>query len=234
VRTKKQQIYFMTNEVKNATITGASSGIGRFLTEKLLNEGIHVIGVTRSGKIDNYSHPNLTVVQGDISDEASINLAIEQIGQVSNQIDYLINNAGVGPDLGEEIPTADHLKTSFSVNTIGTVLFTEGVLKYLKSGAHVVFLSTAMALLRNAGPDGPAYRMSKAAINMYAVILAQRVAERNIKVTPLHPGWVKTRMGGDSAPVSIERSVSGIYKALTENTENGKFWNIEVGGLEEY
>ncbi|RDV16515.1 SDR family NAD(P)-dependent oxidoreductase [Pontibacter diazotrophicus] len=224
----------MTNEVQKAIITGASNGIGRFLTEKLLNEGIHVIAVTRSGKIENYSHPNLTVVQGDISDEASINKAIEQIGEVSNQIDYLINNAGVGPDLGDEVPTADHLKTSFSVNTTGTVLFTEGVLNYLKDGAHIVFLSTAMALIRNAGPNGPAYRMSKAAINMYAVILAQRLAEKSIRVTPLHPGWVQTRMGGENAPVTVEQSVTGIYKALTENTESGKFWNIEVGGLEEY
>ncbi|MCC9169192.1 SDR family NAD(P)-dependent oxidoreductase [Pontibacter harenae] len=224
----------MTNEVQKAIITGASNGIGRFLTEKLLNEGIQVIAVTRSGNIENFTHPNLTVVKGDISDEGSINQAIEQIGQIASQVDYLINNAGVGPDLGDEIPTAEHLNTSFAVNTTGTVLFTEGVLKYLKNDAHVVFLSTAMALIRNAGPNGPAYRMSKAAINMYAVILAQRLAERNIRVTPLHPGWVQTRMGGENAPVTVEQSVTGIYKALTENTESGKFWNIEVGGLEEY
>ena len=120
------------------------------------------------------------------------------------------------------------------MNTIGTVLFTEGVLPFLKGGSHVVFLSTAMALLRNAGPDGPGYRMSKAAINMYAVMLAQRLTEKNIKVTPLHPGWVKTRMGGESAPVTIEQSVNGIYKALTENTETGKFWNITIDGIESY
>lgn len=224
----------MTNEVKKAIITGASNGIGRSLTEKLLNEGVQVIAVTRSGNIESFTHPNLTVVQGDISDEASINLAIEKIGQIANQVDYLINNAGVGPDLGQVLPTADHLKTSFAVNTTGTVLFTEGALQYLKEGAHVVFLSTAMALIRNAAPDGPAYRMSKAAINMYAVILAQRLADKNITVTPLHPGWVQTRMGGESAPVTIEQSVDGIYKALTENTETGKFWNITTDGLEAY
>jgi len=224
----------MTNEFKKAIITGASNGIGRALTEKLLNEGIQVIAVTRSGTIENFTHPNLTVVQGDISDEASINRAIAQIGQTANQVDYLINNAGVGPDLGQVLPTAGHLNTSFAVNTTGTVLFTEGALPYLKEGAHVVFLSTAMALIRNVTPDGPAYRMSKAAINIYAIMLAQRLQEKNINVTPLHPGWVQTRMGGESAPVTIEQSVNGIYKALTENTETGKFWNININGLEEY
>ena len=224
----------MNNEIKKAIVTGAGSGIGRVLTEKLLNEGIHVIGVVRSGKIENINHPNLTIVQGDISDEQSINKAVEEIGKLSVEVDYLINNAGVGPDLGDELPSAAHLKSSFNVNTIGTVLFTEGVLKYVKNGGHIVFLSTAMALIRNLDVSGPAYRMSKAAINVYAVILSQRLADKNIQVTPLHPGWVQTKMGGESAPVTVEQSVNGIYKALTENTETGKFWNVQENGLQEY
>lgn len=224
----------MNNEIRKAIVTGAGSGIGRVLTEKLLNEGIHVIGVVRSGKIENFNHPNLTTIQGDINDEQSINKAIEEIGKLSVEIDYLINNAGIGPDLGDDIPTAAHLKSTFNVNATGTVLFTEGVLKYLKNNGHVVFLSTAMALIRNLGASGTAYRMSKAAINVYAVILSQRLADKNIRVTPLHPGWVQTKMGGESAPVTVEQSVNGIYKALTENTETGKFWNVQEGGLQDY
>ena len=224
----------MNNEIKKAIITGAGSGIGRVLTEKLLNEGIHVIGVVRSGKIENFNHPNLTIVQGDISDEQSINKAVEEIGKVSGEVDYLINNAGIGPDLGDDLPSAEHLKSSFNVNAIGTVLFTEGVLKYVKNGGHVVFLSTAMALIRNLGASGTAYRMSKAAINVYAVILSQRLADKNIQVTPLHPGWVQTKMGGESAPVTVEQSVNGIYKALTENKETGKFWNVQEDGLQDF
>jgi NAD(P)-dependent dehydrogenase (short-subunit alcohol dehydrogenase family) len=147
----------MKNEIRKAIVTGAGSGIGRVLTEKLLNEGIHVIGVARSGKIEGLIHPNLTIVQGDISDEESISNAVEKIGNISGEIDYLINNAGIGPDLGDDIRSAEHLKSSFNVNATGTVLFTEGVLPYLKSGGHVVFLSTAMALIRNLGASGTAY-----------------------------------------------------------------------------
>jgi NAD(P)-dependent dehydrogenase (short-subunit alcohol dehydrogenase family) len=224
----------MKNQIKKAIVTGAGSGIGRVLTEKLLSEGIHVIGVVRSGKIEGLSHPNLTIVQGDISDVQSISNAVEQIGKIAGGIDYLINNAGIGPDLGDDIPSAEHLKSSFNVNATGTVLFTEGVLQYLKNGGHIVFLSTAMALIRNLGASGTAYRMSKAAVNVYAVILSQRLAGKNIQVTPLHPGWVQTKMGGESAPVTVEQSVNGIYKALTENTETGKFWNVQEGGLQDY
>jgi len=224
----------MNNLIKTVLVTGASNGIGLGLTKKLLNEGLSVIAVTRSGEISNFSHSNLTIIKGDISNGESINNVSEQIGRLNTKIDVLVNNAGVGLDLGDEIPTAELLKATFDTNTTGTVLFTEALLDHLNDGSQIVFLSTAMALLRNVAPNAPAYRMSKAAINVYAVMLSQRLESRAIRVTPLHPGWVQTRMGGDSAPVTLDQSVNGIYKAITENTESGKFWNIELAGLEEY
>lgn len=219
---------------KIAIVTGASSGIGLAITQKLLNENIRVIAVVRSGKIKNLSHPLLTIVQGDISDETSIDKAIGAIGEISSQIDYLINNAGIGPDLNDEIPTATHLKSTFEVNTIGTVLFTEAVLKYLNDGAHIIFISSAMGLIRNLGTSSPGYCMSKAAINVYAIMLSKRLAARNIRVTPLHPGWVQTKMGGKNAPVTPKQSADGIFKALIKNKESGKFWNVQKDGIEEY
>jgi len=159
---------------------------------------------------------------------------VENLQRQAVKLDYLVNNAGVGVDLGDEIPTADLMKVSFDTNTIGTVLFTEAMLPYLNNGSHIVFLSTAMALLRNVGPSAPAYRMSKAALNVYAVMLSQRLVAQDIVVTPLHPGWVQTRMGGETAPVTIDDSVNGIYKAIIENTETGKFWNVDIAGVEAY
>ncbi|SDH75526.1 SDR family NAD(P)-dependent oxidoreductase [Mucilaginibacter sp. P25] len=224
----------MTNSIKKVLVTGASNGIGFDLTKKLLAEGAEVIAVTRTGKVGEYSHPNLKVYQGDISNAESIEKVAQQLEEAGIKLDVLVNNAGVGLDLGDEVPTADLLNATFATNTTGTVLFTEALLNSLNDGGQIVFLSTAMALLRNAAPNAPAYRMSKAALNMYAVMLSQRLAERKIRVTPLHPGWVQTRMGGDTAPVTVERSVNGIFKAITENTETGKFWNIELDTLEDY
>jgi NAD(P)-dependent dehydrogenase (short-subunit alcohol dehydrogenase family) len=224
----------MNNSIKTVLVTGASNGIGLGLTKKLLNEGMDVIAVTRSGETADFTHPNLTVIQGDISNEESIANVAKQLAKLNIKLDCLVNNAGVGLDLMDEVPTADLLKATLATNTTGTVLFTEAVLDSLSDGGQIVFLSTAMSLMRNVGPSAPAYRMSKAAINVYAVMLSERLASKSIRVTPLHPGWVQTRMGGDSAPVTLEQSVNGIFKAITENTETGKFWNIELGGLENY
>lgn len=224
----------MSNSIKNVLITGASNGIGLALTKKLLHHGTTVVAVTRSGEIERFSHPSLTIVKGDISSEESIKTAAGQIQALGIKFDCLVNNAGVGLDLGDAIPTADLMNTTFATNTTGTVLFTEAVLEYINNGGQIVFLSTAMSLMRNLSPDAPAYRMSKAAINIYAVMLSQRLANRKIRVTPLHPGWVQTRMGGDSAPVTLDQSVAGIYKAITENTDTGKFWNVDLGGLEAF
>ncbi|UKT66006.1 SDR family NAD(P)-dependent oxidoreductase [Pedobacter mucosus] len=224
----------MSNNVKKIMVTGASNGIGLALTKKLLLEGMEVFAVTRSGEITGVSNDKLTIIKGDISNDASIGEVADFLSKHEIKLDYLINNAGVGVDLMDEVPTADLMRASFDTNTIGTVLFTEAVLPYLNNGAHVVFLSTAMALIRNVGPSAPAYRMSKVALNIYVVMLSERLAGQDIKVTPLHPGWVQTRMGGETAPVTIENSVNGIYKAILENTETGKFWNVDIAGIEAY
>lgn len=224
----------MSNSIKNVLVTGASNGIGLGLTKKLLNEGANVIAITRSGEIADFSHPNLTIIIGDISNEESIKIAAGRVDSLGVKIDCLVNNAGVGLDLGDEIPTADLLNATFATNTTGTVLFTEALLPYINNGGQIVFLSSAMSLMRNLAANAPAYRMSKAAINIYAVMLSQRLAEKKIRVTPLHPGWVQTRMGGDSAPVTLEQSVDGIFKAITENTQTGKFWSVDLGSVEAF
>ncbi|MFH6994556.1 SDR family NAD(P)-dependent oxidoreductase [Flavobacterium sp. FlaQc-48] len=224
----------MNNSITNVLVTGASNGIGLGLTKKLLQEGAAVIAITRSGEISNFSHPKLTIIKGDISNEESIKNAAQQVKELGIKLDALINNAGVGLDLADEIPSAALMNETFATNTTGTVLFTEVFLEFVKDGGQILFLSTAMALIRNIAPNAPAYRMSKAAINIYAVMLSQRLANRNIRVTPLHPGWVQTRMGGDTAPVTLDQSVNGIYKAITENKQTGKFWNIELNAVEEY
>lgn len=221
----------MSTPEKTAVVTGANSGIGLALTRKLLAEGYRVIGTSRSGRIADFSHSNLTVVTLDVTSEASIAQAVAHIGQLAPGIDLLVNNAGVGSDLGTLVPERQLLRETFATNVDGTMLFTEPMLPLVRDGGQIVFLSSKMGLPAFVGADSPAYRVSKAAINMYAAILAERVAGRGIVVTPMHPGWVQTRMGGSGAPFTVEESAEGLFRGIEARPESGRFWNVETDSL---
>lgn len=224
----------MSNQTKTAVVTGISSGIGLALTQKLLAEGYQVIGTTRTGKLADLSHERLHIVPLDVTNEESIRQAVSSLAGLTTGVDLLVNNAGTAPDVFAVIPEIGAFNETFATNVTGTVLFTESLLPYLHDGGQVIFISSNMGLPRNAAPNGPAYRLSKASINMYASMLAKRLEDRHIRVTPMHPGWVQTRMGGNEAPLTPEQAADGLYRGILTNTESGKFWNAPTGEIETF
>ena len=224
----------MNPQAKTAVVTGANSGIGLALTRKLLAEGYRVIGTTRSGQLADLRDANLTIVPLSLTEPASIEQAVAKIGALTDGIDLLINNAGIAPDVMSTAPDRMAFRDTFATNVDGTVFFTEPMLDQLNDGAQVVFISSSMGLPSHAGPNAPAYRLSKAAVNMYAAMLAQRVADRGIRVTPMHPGWVQTRLGGDSAPFTPEQAAEGIFCGIEARPESGQFWNVETNAVMAY
>lgn len=217
---------------KTAIVTGISSGIGLALTKKLLQEEYHVIGTTRSGTLDGFSHPELTVIALEIADENSRQYAIEKIKFLTKEIDLLVNNAGTAPDVFAVNPDIKSFSQTLDTNLTGVVFFTEPLLDTMSEGGQIIFISSNMALPKNAAPNGPAYRLSKAGINMYAAMLAKRMAERKIRVIPMHPGWVQTKLGGDQAPLTPMQAAEGIYMGLSIDIESGKFWNVTTAAIE--
>lgn len=224
----------MTIFDKTAVVTGISSGIGLALTKKLLDSDYRVIGTTRTGDLKGFAHNNLNIVGMEATDNHSIGRAIRDISKLSGKIDLLINNAGAAPDVFDVIPALDTFNQTLLTNITGSVFFTEPLLESMHDGGQIIFISSNMALMKNADVNGPAYRMSKAAINMYAAMLSKRLVTRNIKVTPVHPGWVQTRLGGDKAPLTPAQSAEGIYNGILHNMESGRFYNIMIPGTEEY
>lgn len=219
-------------ENKTAVITGISSGIGLALTQKLLNEGYQVIGTTRSGKLTNLEHAHLQVVSLEATDQHSIAQAVAGIMALTEGIDLLINNAGTAPDVFEVNPEINTFNETLITNITGPVFFTEALLGRLKDDAQVIFISSNMGIVRNAGSNGPGYRLSKAAVNMYVAMLAKRLTKQS--VTAMHPGWVQTKLGGSGAPFTAEQSADAIYHGITTNTTTGKFWNAAVNSTEEF
>ena len=219
----------MNLDTKIALITGANTGIGNALTQKLIAENYFVVGTSRNGKIENINSENLFVVELDLTNQKSIENANKIIRNKFKGIDILVNNAGIGPDLGKREPDLESLRLTFETNVFGLVNFTETVLDLVNENGKILNISSIMATLNLTSKiDSTAYRMSKAALNMYTKTLSARLKERNIDVNSIHPGWVNTKLSREGAPLTTEFSANGIFKLIETKMETGTFWNAEL------
>jgi NAD(P)-dependent dehydrogenase (short-subunit alcohol dehydrogenase family) len=219
----------MNLNTKIALITGANSGIGNALTEKLIAENYFVIGTSRNGKIENINSENLFVVELDLTNQQSIEIASKIIRNKFKGIDILVNNAGIGPDLGKSEPDLESLRLTFETNVFGLVNFTETILDFVNENGRILNISSIMATLNLISKmDSTAYRMSKAALNMYTKTLSARLKDRSIDVNSIHPGWVNTKLSREGAPLTTEFSANGIFKLIETEMETGTFWNAEI------
>lgn len=218
-----------TNGKKVVLLTGASKGIGRALTEKLLEQGYYVIGTCRSGVIDDLKDKNLLVIPLDLSDSKSIKTAHQMLFERLEGIDILLNNAGVGPDLGTDKPDEESFEQTFEVNVKGQVFFTEPLIGFVKEKGLILNISSKMGSVKNCNRTGSvAYSMSKSALNMYSKILSNRV-KKHIRVANIHPGWVQTNINDFNvhAPLTAKESAKRIFSFMVSDFENGIYWDVE-------
>ena len=223
--------------MKTVLITGIGRGIGKALAQKFLAEGWQVSGTSQTGSVD-YSNANLKVFQLDLTSADSIKKCAEAIAadmsKIGAKVDILINNAGVLLDNEETRVIINKLRETLEVNLIGTIDLTERVIPMMNNGGHIINTSSQAGSLTEADILAdthepyhyPAYKISKTAINMYTRTLAVRMNHENtgIIVSSVHPGWVKTDMGGDEAPTTPEEAAENIYKLAISRPETGQFW----------
>lgn len=216
---------------KVVLITGASRGIGYALTQKLLSKDFVVISTSRSGKIDGIENDNFHSIALNLSSTESIEEAHTAIFSKFKQIDILINNAGIGPDLDTDLPEKTSFEKTFQVNVTGTVFFTEAIIDRITENGMLLNISSEMgSISRCERSDSVAYQMSKSALNMYTKILANRLKE-NIQVAAIHPGWVKTTIAKDNivnGRITPEQSADSIFSFITQEFKNGIFWDAET------
>ncbi len=219
--------------MKTALITGVGRGIGKALVKKFMKEGYAVVGTSQTGVVD-YSDQNLKVFQLDLTSTTSIKKCADQIIESGIKIDIMINNAGVNIDYDETHVLINMLRNTLEVNLFGTVNFTEQVIPAMSAVSHIVNISSQAGSIADAENvldthypyHYPAYKISKAALNMYTRTLALRFKHENagIIVSSVHPGWVRTDMGGEDAPTTPEDAAENIYKLAISRPETGQFW----------
>jgi len=212
--------------MKTVFITGVNKGIGKAVTQKFLDEGNKVIGTSLDGELD-YSHENLIILKLDITKDTEIKAVFDFLTQKDVQIDLLINNAGILIDKEEDVAVdIQRMRDTFEVNVFGTINITQHILPFIKDGGQVFNIASSAGQLNRevTSTRYPGYKISKTAINMFTVTLAKRLAPRNITVSSVHPGWVKTDMGGSDADITPEEAAEYIYDFSLKEVESGKFW----------
>ncbi len=214
------------NQPATVLITGASRGLGRAMAQQYAAAGWRVIACGRGPSAgDGIVQETL-----DVADPVSIlDLARRLDGM---PIDMLINNAGIRGDTGglQTLATDDFLEV-MRINTLGPLLVTRALLPNLLSSqrkivANISSRAGSIAEGTLDDDDGDyAYRCSKAALNMATVKLAQDLRADGVTVLSLHPGWVKTDMGGDEAVVPVADSASGLRRIIDSATlaDTGSF-----------
>jgi NAD(P)-dependent dehydrogenase (short-subunit alcohol dehydrogenase family) len=217
-------------------ITGANRGLGLEWARQYAEAGWRVYASCRHpDEADDLKaladgHPRVSVHRLDVTDGEqlrTLQLDLEEAG-----IDVLLNNAGVYLDkFMDNLGGIDYdvwLRT-FAVNTLGVVRVSEAFIGQVARSEKklVVAISSHMGSIAEiAAPGNYAYRSSKAALNAAMKGLSHALAPHGIGVLLLHPGWVKTRMGGPGSPFSPEQSVRGM-RALVERFRpemNGRFF----------
>lgn len=220
---------------KTILITGASRGIGHALARAALEQGWNVIATARRAGDEKLAalkaaYPgSLRTEELEVTDAESV----ARLGRAlaEEAVDVLVNNAGVmGPEKQSALDMDfGGFARALEVNTLAPLRVSQALLPALRraGGAKVVNISSIMGSLSLAKPDHIAYRASKAALNMVMRGLAADLAPENIAVFLVHPGWVRTDMGGPNADIDVKTSAEGILKAVAARGvgETGTFFD---------
>jgi NAD(P)-dependent dehydrogenase (short-subunit alcohol dehydrogenase family) len=220
-----------------ALVTGANRGIGREIARQLAGKGVRVVAAAREKAAAENAAEGLAAEGGhveglvlDVSDSASIARAAHDFAQRFDQLDVLVNNAGIYPDKGYSLLSAPRelfIKT-LHTNTLGPIEIVQQFLPSLRKspGARVINMSSGYGQLDDLSPDVSAYCLSKLALNGVTIMLAKALVGDGIAVNSVCPGWVRTDMGGAEAPRSVEEGADTAVWLATEADPSitGKFF----------
>jgi NAD(P)-dependent dehydrogenase (short-subunit alcohol dehydrogenase family) len=219
-------------------VTGAGRGIGLELVRQLKERGDEVDACARaperSRELQALACDRVRIHRLDVTDAASVRAVASALADAA--LDIVFNVAGVygGPkqslrQMAEDLELRDVADT-FEINAIGPLRVAVAFLPHLRRGSakKLVHLTSGMGSVGDNTSGGYyAYRMSKAALNMMSRSLAVDLKPEGIASYVINPGWVKTDMGGPSAPTPVDESVRAILREIDRATlaDSGEFLN---------
>lgn len=215
----------------NILITGANRGLGLALAAEACKRGHHVLAGVRSpgSSADGLQElitgfpGQVTIVPLDVTDENSVRYAFEQVGSRIQSLDVVINSAAIllGRDQKLEQLDMEQVEQSFQTNLYGPIVVLKHFLPLLRKGERpcVINISSEAGSFAGAYGGDYSYALSKSALNMFSAQIRKELAPSGIIVHALHPGWIRTDMGGDQAPGDATVSAAGILDLAERKTE---------------
>lgn len=210
--------------MKTALITGSNRGIGLEFVRQLKDKGYYVIGSCRNpSKAHELKELADEIIKLDVTSDEDI----ENLKQKLNNraIDLLVNNAGISGEKG--VTTGNINRKNFleviNVNCLSVVKLSDALLTNIEKSheKNILVISSRMGSISdNERGRSYAYRTSKAALNCVMRSFAIDVKDKGINVMLIHPGWVKTSIGGEDAPIDVQTSVSGMLKQAEKELPN--------------
>ncbi|MBD9232738.1 MAG: oxidoreductase [Rothia mucilaginosa] len=198
-------------------LTGASSGIGYDVAPLLARYGYTVYGAARRvEKIEELASEGVKALSMDVTDEVSMETAVQQIIDTEGRIDVLINNAGYGSYGAIEDVSIDEARHQFEVNLFGLARLTQLVLPHMRAQGSGRILNISSMAGRITLPLGAWYHATKYALEAFSDALRMEVEEFGIDVIIIEPGDVKTPWGLIAADHLQESSRNGVYAAQAQ------------------
>lgn len=225
---------------KIAIITGANRGLGKALCEKLAQDGIYILLVSRNKQKTLPVLESIKKMGGDgiikecdISSTTDIERFAAEVSQEFAVIDILINCAAInidGPVVSIETMSLELMQQTLATNFYGTLWMCKHIVPLLRKSKDARIINFSSGLGQLSVPrmgNMPAYSMSKTIVNAITKNLAEEVKDSNIIVTSVDPGWVLTDMGGPNAMLTIPEGIDTPYWLATTDSKNiisGEFY----------
>jgi NAD(P)-dependent dehydrogenase (short-subunit alcohol dehydrogenase family) len=231
----------MTNKRLSVVVTGANRGIGLELVSQYLTDGWQVHSCCREPELATQlaslaSNSALSIHQLDVGNPDSV----ENLGLALSEhsIDLLINNAGIYGGEQQSFGDIDYEQWArvLNVNTLGPYRVSTALADQVENSERrlIVNVSSTMGSIEQYASGGHyIYRSSKTALNMVTVNLAHDLRSRGITVLSVHPGWVRTDMGGSSADISTPTSAAGLRQLIDDVSivDSGRFFSWDGSPL---
>jgi NAD(P)-dependent dehydrogenase (short-subunit alcohol dehydrogenase family) len=216
--------------VLRVLVTGASRGLGLEFVRQYAESGDRVFALAReplrSKKLMELAErfpKTLLPIACDVADTESVGAARLEVEAATDALDLVINNAAIYGSHEETLESLDwdEVRQVLEVNTLGPLRVSRTFWPLLRKGTRprLVQITSMMGSVEDNRSGGHwSYRMSKSALNMANRNLALELREKKISCVVISPGWVRTDMGGASAPLSPEESVSAMRKTIDSLT----------------